>query len=143
MAVEISGIAALPFEADKDAAALEATDQALQPCQGAGSVAEYHAIQDGYIRGIDAEIEAAQDEGDNVIFSVYVGGSRDDDSEVTLAGAGTASGAKHGEARFDKGDIPVSEGDAIVVKAKSTDAVNCKPAGMVAVVYLQLGQSEI
>ena len=143
MTVEVSGIVALPFELDKDAAALGATDEALQPCQGAGAVAEYHAIQDGYIRGIDAEIEAAQDAGDDVLFSVYVGGVRDDDSEITLAGAGTASGVTHNEARFDKGDIPVSEGDAIVVKAKSTDAVNCKPAGMVAVVYLQLGQSEI
>jgi len=143
MTIEISGIIALPFEADKAAAALEATDQALQPCQGAGSVAEYHAIQDGHIRGIDAEIEAAQSAGDDVLFSVYVGGSRDDDSEITLAGAGSSAGVKHNEARFDKGSIPVTNGQAIVVKAKSTDAVNCKPAGLVAVVYLQLGQSEI
>ncbi len=143
MTVEVSGIVALPFELDKDDAAVGLTDEALKPCQGAGAVTEYHAIQDGYIRGIDAEIETAQDAGDDVIFSVYVGGTRDDDSEVTLSGSGTASGAKHGEARFDKGLIPVSNGDAIVVKAKSTDASNTTCAGLVAVVYLQLGQSEI
>ena len=139
----MSGIVALAFQLDKNAAALEATDQALAPAQGAGSVAVLHAIQDGYIRGLDCEIEAAQDLGDDVIFSVHVAGTRDDDSAVTLSGSGTASGATHGEQRFDKGDIPVSEGDAIVVKAKSTDATNCTPAGLVAVVYLQLGESEI
>ena len=143
MPVEMSGIVALAFQLDKAAAALEATDQDLAPVQGAGSVAVLHAIQDGYIRGLDCEIEAAQDDGDDVIFSVYVGGSRDDDSEVTLSGAGTASGATSGQQRFDRGDVPVSEGDAIVVKAKSTDASNCTPGGLVAVVYLQLGESEI
>ena len=143
MSVEMSGIVALAFQLDKDAAALEATDQALAPVQGAGSVAVLHAIQDGYIRGLDCEIETAQDLGDDVIFSVYVGGTRDADSEVTLSGAGTAAGATSGQQRFDRGDVPVSAGDSIVVKAKSTDAVNCKPAGLVAVVYLQLGESEI
>ena len=143
MPVEMSGIVALAFQLDKASAALEATDQALAPVQGAGSVAVLHAIQDGYIRGLDCEIEAGQDDGDDVIFSVYVGGTRDDDSEVTLSGAGTASGATYGTLRFDRGDVPVSEGDAIVVKAKSTDASNCTPAGLVAIVYLQLGESEI
>ena len=143
MAIEMSGIVALPFELDKADAALEATDQALQPCQGAGSVAEYHAIQDGAIRGLDAEIEAAQSDGDDVIFSVYVGGSRQADSEITLSGSGSSAGATSGQSRFDKGDIPVSEGDSIVVKAKSTDATNCKPAGLLGAVYLQLGRSEI
>lgn len=143
MAVEMSGIVALAFQLDKDAAALEATDQDLVPVQGAGSVAVLHAIQDGYIRGLDCEIEAGQDLGDDVIFSVYVAATRDDDSEVTLSGAGTASGATYGTQRFDRGDLPVSEGDAIVVKAKSTDATNCKPAGLAAIVYLQLGESEI
>ena len=143
MAVEMSGIVALAFQLDKDAAALEATDQALAPVQGAGSVAVLHAIQDGYIRGLDCEIEAAQDLGDDVIFSVYVGETRDDDSEVTLSGFGTASGAIYGTQRFDRGDLPVAEGDSIVVKAKSTDATNCTPAGLAAIVYLQLGESEI
>ncbi|MBN1856935.1 MAG: hypothetical protein JW846_08280 [Dehalococcoidia bacterium] len=143
MAVEISGITPLSFQLDNAAAALAATDTALVPVQGAGSVAVYHAIQDGFIRGLDCEIETAQDDGDDVIFSVYVGGTRDDDSAVTLSGAGTAGGATYGTQRFDKGGIPVSEGDSIVVKAKSTDAANCTPAGMVAVVILQLGESEI
>jgi len=143
MPTEISGIVALPFELDKADAALAATDTALAPVQGAGSVTVLHAIQDGYIRGLDCEIESAQDDGDDVIFSVYVGGTRDDDSELTISGAGTAGGATHEESRFDRGSIPVSEGDSIVVKAKSTDATNCKPAGMVAVVYLQLGESDI
>ena len=143
MPVEMSGIVTLAFQLDKASAALEATDQALAPVQGAGSVAVLHAIQDGYIRGLDCEIETAQDLGDDVIFSVYVGGSRDDDSAVTLSGAGTGAGATSGQQRFDRGDIPVSEDDAIVVEAKSTDASNCTPGGLVAVVYLQLGESEI
>jgi hypothetical protein len=142
MAVEMSGLVTLTFELDKAAAALGTTDEALQPCQGAGSVAEYHAIQDGCIRGLDCEIETAQDAGDDVIFSVYVGGARNPNS-VTLAGAGTASGAKHGESCFDKDKIAVSNGDSIVVKAKSTDGTNTTPAGILAVVYLQLGKSEI
>lgn len=142
MAVEMSGIITLTFELDKDAAALGTTDEALKPCQGAGSVAEYHAIQDGCIRGLDCEIEAAQSDGDDVIFSVYVGGTRNPNT-VTLAGAGSSAGAKHGETRFDKDKIAVSSGDSIVVKAKSTDATNTKPAGILAVVYLQLGKSEI
>ena len=104
---------------------------------------EEYTVKDLLQTAIKSEIEAGQDLGDDVIFSVYVGGSRDDDSAVTLSGSGTASGATHGEQRFDRGDIPVSEGDAIVVKAKSTDASNCTPAGLVAVVYLQLGESEI
>jgi len=143
MAVEMSGIVALSFQLDKASAGLAATDSALAPVQGAGSVSVYHAIQDGYLRGLDCEIESAQDDGDDVIFSVYVGGARDTDSVVTLSGAGTAGGVTFATQRFDKGGIPVSEGDAIVVKAKSTDAVNCTPAGMVAVAYLQLGRSEI
>ena len=143
MSVEMSGIVAIPFQLDKNTDALAATDQAMLPSQGAGSVAGIHAIQDGYIRGIDCEIEAAQSDEDDVVFSVYVGGTRDDDSEVTVAGAGSSAGATYGTSRFDRGDIPVSEGDSIVVKAKSTDATNCKPAGIVAVVYLQLGESEI
>ena len=143
MPVEMSGIVALSFQLDKDAAALAATDEALAPAQGAGSVAELHAIQDGYIRGLDCEIETAQDLGDDVTFSVYIATVRDTDSVVTLAGAGTAAGAKSGQLRFDKGDVAVSEGDSIVVKALSSDATNCKPAGMMAIVYLQLGESEI
>ena len=143
MAVEMSGIVALAFQLDNASAALAATDAALAPVQGAGSVAQFHAIQDGYIRGLDCEIETAQNLGDDVIFSVYVGGTRDADSAVTLSGLGTAGRTTYGAQRFDRGGIPVSDGDAIIVEAKSTDAVNCKPAGMVAVVYLQLGQSEI
>jgi hypothetical protein len=143
MAVELSGIVAIPFELDKDAAALGTSDEALKPCQGAGAVAEVHAIQDGAVRGIDCEIETAQSDGDDVIFSVYVGGTRDDDSAVTLAGAGSSAGAKYGTSRFDKGKVPVSAGGPIVVKAKSTDGSNTKPAGMLAVLYLQLGRSEI
>ena len=143
MPVEMSGIVALPFELDKDAAALGTTDEALAPVQGAGSVTVLHGIQDGYIRGLDCEIESAQSDGDDVIFSVYVGGTRDDDSAVTLAGAGSSAGAMYGTQRFDRGDVPVSAGDSIVVKAKSTDGTNCKPAGMVGVVYLQLGESDI
>lgn len=143
MSVEMSGIVALPFQLDKAAAALGLTDEALAPVQGAGSVTVLHAIQDGYIRGIDCELEAAQSDGDDVTFSVYVGGTRDDDSEVTISGAGTSEGDSYGTARFDRPGIPVSEGDAIVVKAKSTDATNTAPAGMLAVVYLQLGESGI
>jgi len=143
MPTEMSGIVALPFELDKADAALAATDTALAPVQGAGSVTMLHAIQDGYIRGLDCEIETAQDDGDDVVFSVYVGGTRDDDSELTISGAGTAGGDTHTQSRFDRGDIPVSEGDSIIVKAKSTDATNCKPAGLLAVVYLQLGESDI
>jgi hypothetical protein len=143
MPTEMSGIIALAFELDKDAAALGATDEALAPVQGAGSVTVLHAIQDGYVRGLDCEIEAAQSDGDDVIFSVYVGGTRDADSAVTLSGAGSSAGATYGTQRFERGEVPVSAGDSIVVEAKSTDAVNCKPAGMVAVVYLQLGESDI
>ena len=143
MAVEMSGIVALTFELDKAAAALETSDQAMQPAQGAGSVTKYTAIQDGAIRGLDCEIEAKQSDGDDVIFSVYIAGSRDDDSEVTVAGAGSSAGADYATKRFDKDEIPVKAGESIVVKVKSTDATNCKPAGMVAVVYVQLGESEI
>jgi len=143
MSVEISGIVALAFQLDKADAALAATDAALAPVQGAGSVNVLHAIQDGYIRGLDCELEASQSEDDDVVFSVYINGTRDDDSQITLAGAGTSEGASYGIARFDRPGIPVSEGDSIVVKAKSTDATNCKPGGMVAVVYLQLGESGI
>ncbi len=143
MPTEMSGIVALAFELDKDAAALGTSDEALAPVQGAGSITVLHAIQDGYVRGLDCEIETGQSDGDDVIFSVYVGGTRGDDSAVTLAGAGSSAGATHGTQRFDRGDVPVSAGDSIVVKAKSTDAANCKPAGMAAVVYLQLGQSDI
>ncbi len=143
MSVEMSGIVTMAFELDNAAAALAATDTALAPVQGAGSVAELHAIQDGYIRGLDCELEAAQSDEDDVIFSVYVNGTRDDDSEVTVAGSGSAGGATCSTARFDRPGIPVSEGDSIVVKAKSTDATNCKPAGLVALVYLQLGESGI
>jgi hypothetical protein len=139
----MSGIVALAFQLDLAAAALAETDAALAPVQGAGSVTVLHAVQDGYIRGIDCELEAAQSDGDDVIFSVYVGGTRDDDSEVTVAGAGTSEGATYGTARFDRPGIPVLEGDAIVVKAKSTDASNAKPGGLVAIVYLQLGESGI
>jgi len=143
MSTEISGIVTLAFQLDNAAAALTATDAALAPVQGAGSVTVLHAVQDGYIRGIDCELEAAQSDEDDVIFSVYVGGTRDDDSEVTVSGAGSGAGATYGIARFDRPGIPVSEGDSIVVKAKSTDATNCKPGGLVAVVYLQLGESGI
>jgi hypothetical protein len=143
MSVEMSGIVALAFQLDKADAALAATDAALAPVQGAGSVTVLHAVQDGYIRGIDCELEAGQSEEDDVVFSVYINGTRDDDSEITLAGAGTSEGASYGIARFDRPGIPVSEGDSIVVKAKSTDATNCKPGGLVAVVYLQLGESGI
>ena len=143
MSVEMSGLVTLTFQLDKADAALAATDAAMAPVQGAGSVVALHAIQDGYIRGLDCEIEAAQSDGDDVVFSVYVGGTRDDDSAVTVAGAGTAEGATSATARFDRPGIPVSEGDSIVVKAKSTDATNCKPGGLVAVVYLQLGESDI
>ncbi|TET17094.1 MAG: hypothetical protein E3J81_02280 [Dehalococcoidia bacterium] len=142
MAVEMSGIITLTFELDKNAAALGTTDEALKPCQGAGSVAEYHAIQGGCIRGLDCEIESAQSDGDDVIFSVYVGASRNP-NPFPRAVADSSAGAKHGETRFDKDKIAVSNGAAIVVKAKCTDAVNCKPAGVLAVVYLQLGKSEI
>jgi len=143
MSVEISGIVTMAFELDNAAAALAATDTALAPVQGAGSVAALHAVQDGYIRGLDCELEAAQSDGDDVVFSVYVDGSRVDGSEVTVAGAGSSAGATYGTARFDRPGIPVSEGDSIVVKAKSTDAENCKPAGLIALVYLQLGESDI
>ena len=143
MSVEMSGIVTLAFQLDKADAALAATDTALAPVQGAGSVTVLHAVQDGYIRGIDCELEAAQSDEDDVVFSVYVGGTRDDDSEVTVAGAGTSEGATYATARFDRPGIPVSEGDSIVVKAKSTDATDCKPGGLVAVVYLQLGESDI
>ena len=143
MSVEMSGIVALDFQLDNADAALAATDAALAPVQGAGSVTVLHAVQDGYIRGIDCELEAAQSDGDDVVFSVYVGGTRDDDSEVTVSGAGSSAGATYGTSRFDRPGIPVSEGDSIVVKAKSTDATNCKPGGLLAVVYLQLGESGI
>jgi hypothetical protein len=143
MSTEISGIVTLAFQLDNAAAALAATDAALAPVQGDGSVTVLHAIQDGYIRGIDCELEAAQSDEDDVIFSVYVGGTRDDDSEVTVSGAGSAAGATYGTARFDRPGIPVSEGESILVKAKSTDATNCKPGGLVALVYLQLGESGI
>jgi len=143
MSVEMSGLVTLTFQLDKADTALAATDAALAPVQGAGSVVALHAIQDGYIRGLDCEIEAAQSDGDDVVFSVYVGGTRDDDSAVTVVGAGTSEGAISATARFDRPGIPVSEGDSIVVKAKSTDATNCKPGGLVAVVYLQLGESGI
>ena len=143
MSTEISGIVTLAFQLDKADAALAETDTALAPVQGAGSVAVLHAIQDGYIRGLDCELEAAQSDGDDVVFGVYVGGTRDDDSEVTVAGSGTSEGDTYGTARFDRPGIPVSEGDSIVVKAKSTDATNCKPAGLLTLVYLQLGESGI
>jgi len=143
MAVEISGIVALTFELDKDAAALGATDEAMAPVQGAGSVTKFTAIQSGAIRGIDLEIESPQSAGDDVIGSVYIGGSRADGTAVTIAGAGTSAGADHANSRFDKNVVPVDEGDSIVVKVKSTDATNCKPAGVLATVYLQLGESEI
>ena len=100
----MSGIVAIPFQLDKNTDALAATDQAMLPSQGAGSVAGIHAIQDGYIRGIDCEVESAQSDGDDVTFSVYVGGTRDDDSEVTVAGAGSSAGATYGTSRFDRGD---------------------------------------
>ncbi len=143
MAVEISGIIALSFQLDKDAAALGETDEAMAPVQGAGSVTKFTAIQEGTIRGIDLEIESKQSDGDDVIGSVYIGGSRVDGTEVTIAGAGSSAGADHATSRFDKDVAPVSEGDSIEVKVKSTDATNCKPAGILATVYLQLGKSEI
>ncbi|MFC1937410.1 hypothetical protein ACFLWY_02475 [Chloroflexota bacterium] len=143
MAVEISGIVALSVELDKAAAALGTSDEAMAPVQGAGSVTKFTAVQEGAIRGIDIEIESKQSDGDDVIGSVYVGGSRVDGTEVTIAGAGTSAGADHVTARLDKDIAPVSEGDDIVVKVKSTDAVNCTPAGILATVYLQLGKSEI
>ena len=143
MAVEVSGIIALTFELDKDASALAETDEAMAPVQGAGSVTKVTAIQDGAIRGIDLEIESQQSEGDDVIGSVYVAGSRVDGTEITVAGAGTSAGADQATSRFDKNIAPVSEGDSIVVKVKSTDATNCKPAGILATIYLQLGESEI
>ena len=143
MAVEISGIVVLSFQLDKDTAALAETDEAMTPVQGAGAVTKLTAVQEGAIRGIDLEIESKQSDGDNVIGSVYVGGSRVDGTEVAIAGAGTSAGADHATARFDKDIAPVSEGDSIVVKVKSTDATNCKPAGILATVYLQLGKSEI
>ena len=143
MSVEISGIVTLAFQLDNAAAALAVTDTALAPVQGAGSVTVLHAIQDGYIRGIDCEMEAAQSDEDDVVFSVYVGGARVDSSAVTVAGAGTSEGATYATARFDRPGIPVSEGDSIAVKAKSTDATDCKPGGLVAVVYLQLVESGI
>lgn len=143
MAVEISGIVVLSFQLDKDTAALAETDEAMTPVQGAGSVTKLTAVQEGAIRGIDLEIESKQSDGDNVIGSVYVGGSRVDGTEVAIAGAGTSAGADHTTARFDKDIAPVGEGDSIVVKVKSTDATNCKPAGILATVYLQLGKSEI
>jgi len=143
MSVEISGIVALAFQLDKAAAALGATDEALAPVQGAGSVAVLHAVQDGYIRGLDCELEAAQSDGDDVVFSVYVDGTRDADSVVTVAGAGTSEGATCATAMFDRPDIPVLAGESIVVKAKSTDADNTKPGGLAAIVYLQLGESGI
>ncbi|GEM_PF-6994686 len=143
MPVEMSGVVTLVFEKDLAAGALAATDAALAPVQGAGSVAVLHAIQDGCVRGVDCEIESAQSDSHDVIFSVYVGGTRQEVSEVTVAGAGSSAGATYGTARFDRPGIPVAEGDAIVVKAKSTDAVNTKPGGVMAVVYLQLGESGI
>lgn len=143
MAHEVSGLYALHCHLDKAAAALEETDQPLAPVQGAGSVADEHAMQDGCIRGLAVEIEAAQDAGDDVIASVYIGGSRDADTEVTLTGAGTGAGEKFKAAIFDKEHTPISKDDSIVVKAKSTDAVNCKPAGIKAIVLVQLGRSEL
>ncbi len=143
MAVEISGIVVLTFQLDKATAALAESDEAMAPVQGAGSVAKFTAIQDGAIRGIDLEIESKQSEGDDVIGSVYVGDSRVDGTEVTIAGAGSSAGADQATSRFDKNVAPVSEGDSIVVKAKSTDVINCKPGGILATIYLQLGESEI
>ena len=143
MAVEVSGIVALTFQLDKDAAALGVTDEAMAPAQGAGSVTKFTAIQNGAIRGIDLEIESKQSDGDDVIGSVYIGDSRVDETEVTAAGAGTSAGTDQTTSRFDKDVAPVSLGDSIVVKVKSTDASNCKPAGILATVYLQLGESEI
>lgn len=143
MAVEISGIVALTFELDKDTAALGETDEAMTPAQGTGSVSKLTPIQAGAIRGIDLEIESKQSDGDDVIGSVYLGGSRVDGTEVTIAGAGSSAGADQVTARFDKDIAPISEGDSIEVKVKSTDATNCKPAGVLATVYLQLGESEI
>ena len=110
MAVEVSGIIALTFELDKDASALAETDEAMAPVQGASSVTKFTAIQDGAIRGIDLEIESQQSEGDDVIGSVYVAGSRVDGTEVTVAGAGTSAGADQATSRFDKDVAPVSEG---------------------------------
>jgi hypothetical protein len=143
MSEEISGIVALAFQLDKAATALGTTDEALAPVQGAGSVAVLHAVQDGYIRGLDCELEAAQSDGDDVVFSVYIEGTRDAGSEVTVAGAGTSEGATYATARFERPDVPVFEGDSIVVKAKSTDSENTAPGGLVAIVYLQLGESGI
>jgi len=143
MAVEISGIVTLTFQLDKNTAALGETDEAMMPVQGAGLVAKLTAIQDGAIRGIDLEIESKQSDGDDVIGSVYVAGSRVNGTEVTIEGAGTSNGADHATARFNKDIAPVHEGDSIVVKVKSTDATNCKPGGILATVYLQLGESEI
>ena len=143
MAVEISGIVTLTFQLDKNTAALAETDEAMTPVQGAGSVTKLTALQAGAIRGIDLEIESQQSDEDDVIGSVYVGGTRVDETEVTVAGAGTSAGADQTTSRFDKDVASVSEGDSIVVKVKSTDASNCKPAGILATVYLQLGESEI
>ena len=143
MAVEISGIVTFTFQLDKDTAALAETDEAMLPVQGAGSVSKLTAIQDGAIRGIDLEVESKQSDGDDVIGSVYIGGSRVDGTEITIEGAGTTNGDDHAAARFDKDVAPVNAGDSIVVKVKSTDATNCKPAGILATVYLQLGESEI
>ena len=143
MAVEISGIVALTFELDKDASALGETDEAMAPVQGTGSVAKFTAIQDGAIRGIDLEIESQQSVEDDVIGSVYIASSRVDGTEVTVAGAGSSAGADEATSRFDKDTAPVNAGDSIVVKVKSTDAINCKPGGILAIVYLQLGESEI
>ena len=143
MAVEVSGIVALTFELDKDTSALAETDETMAPTQGAGSVTKFTAIQAGAIRGIDLEIESSQSAGDDVIGSVYVAGSRVDGTEVNIAGAGSSAGADYAISRFDKDVAPVSAGDSIEVKVKSTDATNCAPGGILATVYLQLGASEI
>ncbi len=143
MAVEISGVVALTFALDKNTDALGTTDEAMLPVQGSGAAGKFSAIQDGAVRGIDLEIEAGQSAGDDVIGAVYINGTRVADTATTIAGAGTAQGADHATARFDKDVAPVSAGDSISVKVKSTDGTNCKPAGILATLYLQLGASEI
>lgn len=131
MAVEMSSLVVIPFGADKTSALTK--DQETQlPLLGV-NVNQPVAINEGAIRGIDFKVESAPAEG--LTIKIYAGTT---ELVAKLLGTGQTWNT-----RFDKEGMEVEEGDDLKVTITDTSTTPTALNNVTALLYVQLGRSEI
>lgn len=131
MTVEMSGIVVIPFGADKTAALTKDLETQL-PLLGVDANQPV-AIQEGAIRGIDLKLETAPAAG--LTVKIYAGATA---LKTKLMGTGQTW-----LERFDKEGMEVEQADALKVTVTDTSTTPTAINNVTALLYLQLGRSEL